>query len=310
MRDEPNLVTSSLIPQSSSLLVVRLSALGDVIHTIPAVVALKDRFAIDWAVERPYADLVSTVAKVNPLPVSLKRWSATNINAARRAVRGHQIAIDFQGLTKSALVARASGAKARYGFASPFIREKPAAWLINRPVTIDDSAHVVEWNLQLARALAPDIAMPDVDFSPFAVPQPKSDRIVLIPGAGKPDKQWPADRFRELARRLGKQALVVWGPGERHLAEAIDAELAPPTNLRELAGVLLAARLVIGGDTGPLHLAAALRVPVVGLYGPTSPKRNGPYGQLANCVSTFEATRSMMTIEVRDVLTKIDEVMR
>jgi lipopolysaccharide heptosyltransferase I len=297
-----------------SLLVVRLSALGDVIHTIPAVVALENLFDIDWVVENPYRELVEIVAGVRAIPVSLKRWSAKNIAAARRGVRGHQLAIDFQGLTKSALLARASGAGERYGFASAFIREKPAAWLMNRHVTIDPAAHVVEWNLQLARALAPEASMPDVDFSRFAADDSTGKiacppRIVLIPGAGKPDKQWPVERFRELARRLGRDVITVWGPGERELADEIGAEVVPPTNLRELAGVLLGARMVIGGDTGPLHLAAALRVPVVGLYGPTNPARNGPYGQLANCVSTFATTRSMMTIEVADVMAKIGEVM-
>lgn len=299
MKDE------TFILPPSSLLVVRLSALGDVIHTIPAVVALREHFAIDWAVETPYRELVEIVARVKALPVSLKRWSAKNIAAARRAVRGHDVAIDFQGLTKSALVARASGARLRYGFASQFIREKPAAWLINRHIEIDPAAHVVEWNLGLARALAPGLTTPDVDFSPFALNRERNDKVVLIPGAGRPEKQWPADRFRELAKRIGSRALVVWGPGERDLAESIGAEVAPPTSLRELAGVLAGARVVIGGDTGPLHLAAALRTPVVGLYGPTNPARNGPYGQLPNCVSTFGTTKSMMSIDVDDVMAKI-----
>jgi len=112
-----------------------------------------------------------------------------------------------------------------------------------------------------------------------------------------------------LARHIQKDALVVWGPGERALAEAAGAELAPPTNLRELARLLRSARLVIGGDTGPLHLAAALGTRVVGLYGPTNPKRNGPYGQIENCVETFTTSRSMMDITVDQVMRKMDEVL-
>src|SRR6185436_16108454 len=100
-----------------SLLVVRLSALGDVIHTIPAVVALRDHFDIDWIVEKPYAELVEIVAGVKAKPVSLKKWSLARTLEARRAARGHDIAIDFQGLIKSALVAFGSGARERYGFA-------------------------------------------------------------------------------------------------------------------------------------------------------------------------------------------------
>src|SRR5256714_15100170 len=111
-------------------LVVRLSALGDVIHTIPAVVALRERFDVAWVVETPYRELVEIVAGVRAIPVSLKRWSLRNIREARRAVRGFDTAIDFQGLMKSALLACASGAKERVGFAGQFVREKPAAWLM------------------------------------------------------------------------------------------------------------------------------------------------------------------------------------
>lgn len=287
---------------------VRLSALGDVIHTIPAVVAIRDRYDIDWAVESPYGELVELVANVRVRPVSLKRWSTANIRAAREAARGHDVAVDFQGLIKSALLARASGARERYGFAPQFIREKPAAWFVNRHVSVDPNTHVVEWNLELARALQPGVQMPNVDFSAFPVDESEpqlSGRIVLIPAAGRAEKQWPINRFRELARRIGRDALVVWGPSERALAEQIGAELAPPTNLRQLARVLAEAQLVIGADTGPLHLAAALGTKVVGLYGPTNPQRNGPYGQLANCVSSYSTTKSMNAIEVDEVMKKL-----
>src|SRR5207244_11457542 len=145
------------------VLVVRLSALGDVVHTIPAVVALRERHEVAWAVETPYRELVEIVAGVRAIPVALKRWSLSNIRDARRAVRGFDAAIDFQGLVKSALLARASGAKERIGFASEFVRERPAAWLMTRRVAIDSRKHVVEWNLQLAGV---DRA-PEVDFTRF-----------------------------------------------------------------------------------------------------------------------------------------------
>jgi lipopolysaccharide heptosyltransferase I len=293
------------------LLVIRLSAFGDVIHTIPAVVALRDALPeteIAWAVEPAYAELVETVARVKAIRVSLKRWSLSRILAARRDVRTFDTAIDFQGLIKSALIARVSGADDRYGFARDVIREKPAAWFVNRHAAIDQSKHVVEWNLDLARTFAPSIArVPEVDFAPFAADASSelarfANRIVLLPGAGKPEKLWPVERFAELAKRIGSDSLVVWGPGEEALARAIGAEVAPPTNFRELAFVLKRARLVIGADTGPLHLAAALGTPLVGLYGPTDPARNGPYGQLDRVVSSFTRSRSMDDIAVDDVL--------
>jgi heptosyltransferase-1 len=292
------------------LLVIRLSAFGDVIHTIPAVVALRDAFPrteIAWAVEPPYAELVEIVARVNAIPVSLKRWSISRIAAAKRDVRGFSAAIDFQGLIKSALIARVSGARDRYGFARDVIREKPAAWFVNRHAAIDRSKHVVEWNMELARTFAPVIArVPNVDFAPFADDASGglarfTNRIVLLPGSGKRGKQWPVDRFAELAKRIGSDALVVWGPGEEGLARSIGAEVAPATNFRELAFVLKHAKLVIGADTGPLHLGAALGTPLVGLYGPTDPARNGPYGQLDRVVSSFASTKSMDDIAVDDV---------
>jgi len=288
------------------LLVIRLSALGDVIHTIPAVVGLRERYEIAWAVEAPYRELVEVVAGVRAIPVSLKRWSMRNIREARSAVRGFEAAIDFQGLVKSALLARASGAEYRIGFAKEFVREKPAAWLMNHRRHIDPNRHVVEWNLQLAGIEH----APKVDFTRFTVSGERRavNEIVLLPGAGRPEKQWP--HFAELAKRLGNDALAVWGPGEEELARATGARLAPPTNLRELARLLRDAALVVGGDIGPLHLAAALGTPVVGLYGPTNPARNGPYGQLGNVVESYSTTKSMKSIGVDDVMRRIGEVLR
>ncbi|HYO76996.1 MAG TPA: glycosyltransferase family 9 protein, partial [Thermoanaerobaculia bacterium] len=135
-----------------------------------------------------------------------------------------------------------------------------------------------------------------------------TNKIVFLPGAGKANKLWPVERFRELARRIGSEVLAVWGPGERELAEEIGVPLAPPTNLRELAFILQQARVVIGGDTGPLHLAAALGAKVIGLYGPTDPRRNGPYGQLDNCVDRFRTTKLMHSITVEEVMTILGRI--
>jgi len=287
----------------TKLLVVRLSALGDVIHTIPAVVALREQYdEIAWAVEAPYRELVEIVAGVRAIPVSLKKWSLANVTAAREDVRGFDVAIDFQGLIKSALLARASGAKERIGFASAYVKERPAAWFLTKKVAIDSAKHVVDWNLQLA-----GVTMPEVDFAPFAKGELDSHgAVVLLPGAGRPEKVWPVERFRALAQRLGERALAVWGPGEEERARAIGCRLAPRTSLRELAQLLKTASVVIGGDTGPLHLADALGTNVIGLYGPTNPRRNGPYSQLHRCISTYETTKRMDAIEVDEVMARIE----
>jgi lipopolysaccharide heptosyltransferase I len=286
---------------------VRLSALGDVIHTIPAVVALRERYSeVAWAVEAPYAELVEIVAGVRAIPVSLKKWSWAKIAEARRGVRGFDVAIDFQGLVKSALLARASGARERIGFASEFVREKPAAWLMNRRVAIDSSRHVVEWNLQLAGV----DELPRVDFARFADGSVDArGSVVLLPGAGRAEKLWPIENFRSVARHFGDRALAVWGRGEGERARAIGCRVAPPTRLRELAQVVRDASVVLGGDTGPLHLAAALETPVVGLYGPTSPRRNGPYAQLERCISTFDTTKAMEDIAPAEVIAMIEQVL-
>jgi lipopolysaccharide heptosyltransferase I len=303
------------------ILVFRLSALGDVIHTIPAVALLKPAAEVQWVVEAPYAELVEIVSGVRAIPVRLRKWSRSpavhrhDAAAALRAMRGFDAAVDFQGLIKSAGLAWLSGAPLRYGFARRALREKGAAFFTNRAVDVEQSRHVVEWNRQLAEAVTANRVAADEHWREFASdPQRKvaafGRRIVLLPGAGRPEKQWPVQSFRALAANYRGRTVVAWGPGEEHLAEAIGGDIAPPTNLRELAALLSDATLVVGGDTGPLHLAAALGTPVVGLYGPTDPRRNGPYGQIASTVDHYRSgDRRMSSIGVGEVIERMDEVM-
>lgn len=278
----------------SRILVLRLSALGDVIHTIPAVTTLRDAH-VQWVVEAPYRELVEMVAGVEAIPVRMKQL---RIREALRSMRGAQTSIDFQGLIKSAMLGWLSGAKERIGFDKHAIREKPALLFTNRRVHVDTTKHVIEQNLELVGGRA--TGQPG-NWATFPVSMPSHD-IIILPGAGKPSKLWPADRWREVAKRTG--ALVAWGPGEEQLARAISDNVAPPTSLRELAGLLQNARLVIGGDTGPLHLAAALGTRVAGLYGPTEVWRNGPYGQLGHCVQA----KSMDEISVEAVMNLAERV--
>ena len=299
------------------LLVLRLSALGDVIHTIPAVVALRESHPhtnVSWVVESPYRELVEIVAGVQAIPVRLKQWGRSPLASrgemaeALRAMRGAETSIDFQGLMKSAMLGWFAGARTRVGFKADAIREKPALALTNRKVHVDTSRHVVEQNVQLAGLTRAG----EGNWSEFASdPQRKLDafagKIVILPGAGKANKLWPAERFRELATRL-RETVIAWGPNERDLADAIGGTAAPATDLRELAWLLANARVVIGADTGPLHLAAALGTKVVGLYGPTNPRRNGPYGQLDHCVSEFDRSKCMDSISVEQVMTMVERV--
>ena len=300
------------------LLAIRLSAFGDVVHTIPAVVALRALgHEVVWVVERPYRDLVALVARADTIAVSMKEWGRAFVArrgemfAARAAMRGFDAAIDFQGLIKSASLAWVSRAPLRYGFGRAAIRESAAGVFLNRRVDVDRDKHVVEQNVELAQAVDERASMPRADFTPYAHdPSGKlaalRGRVVLIPGAGRPEKQWP--RFGELAKAIGGDALVAWGPGEKELAESIGADVAPQTSLRELAYLLRHAKAAVAGDTGPLHLAAALGTPVVGIYGPTNPLRNGPYGQLGRVVESWSTTKSIDSINVEDVLRKLENV--
>lgn len=287
------------------LLVLRLSALGDVIHTIPAVVSLRERADITWVVEAPYRELVEIVAGVDTVPVRMKKWTREPRAAidAIASMRGVDASIDFQGLVKSSILGFVSGARIRYGFHRDAIREKPALLFSNRHIPVDTTRHVIEQNLELASVQAGE-----GNWTELPTPVPGSEAaVVILPGAGKPNKIWP--HFRELAAILGPKALVVWGPGEHDLARATGARMAPPTNLRELAYVLSKAGIVVGGDTGPLHLAAALGTKVVGLYGPTDPRRNGPYGQLSRVIDRFLTTKSMESISVEEVVKTLEKVL-
>lgn len=303
------------------LLALRLSALGDVIHTLPAVAFLRDAgVEVSWVVEAPYAEMVEVVGGVRAIPVTMKRWgrhliaSREAITAARRSMRGHDASVDFQGLVKSAALGWIARVPLRYGFDRDAVREKPSLLFTNRHVAVDRTKHVVEWNRQLAAAIHPGVVIcpiPPVEFARFRAAgfEEYRNRVVLLPGAGRPNKQWPVERFAAVARKLGDRALVLWGPREEQLARSVGAPLAPPTNLRELTTILGNASLVIAGDTGPLHLAAALATPVVGLFGPTDPRRNGPYGQLENCVSSYGESRAMEAISVESVVTMVERTL-
>jgi len=302
-------------PVPPVILVLRLSALGDVIHAMPAVVALRRSnpdATIGWVVETPLRDLVATVAPIDrAIGVDTRRWRraplAGSTGSALRRVTGELrefarrgMTIDFQGLVKSGMFAWLSGAKRRAGFGPGAIRERIALAFVTERYDVDTSRHVVEQNLELVERCAgvdvSDGVMPDfarwAERADPSLTERARDRIVVVPGAGQEHKQWPVARWVELCRaiesRLGERPLVVWGPGEREIAsfvaESGGASLAPATDLAGLAAVLRAARFVVAGDTGPLHLADAVGTRVLGLYGATRAWRNGPWGQPGACV--------------------------
>lgn len=296
-----------------SILIVRLGALGDLVHALPAAAALRAEWPdarIDWLVDRRYAALLSLVPVVDRAIV-FGRPEGDPLWTLVRRLRGvrYDLAIDFQGLLKSAALARLSGARAVAGFVSRQLREPAAGLFYTARVEGDDRAHVVRKNLSLVEALGVtvrDVASP-LNLSPSAVPDETRQLLslgaggrfaVVNPGAGWPNKQWPAARYGRIAEHLrsrhGLPSIVTWGPAERRLADDVAAASggaavpAPPTSIADLVELCRAAALVIGGDTGPLQLAAAVGTPVVGVFGPTNPVRNGPWSAADLCVSRFD----------------------
>jgi heptosyltransferase I len=285
------------------LLIVRLGALGDLVHTLPTLAALRRAWpdaTIDWLVDARYAGLLPFVSGYNRVLVleRTQRWGG--VPAAVRAMRAqrYDAALDLQGLLKSGVLARLSGAPRVVGFSSAHLRERAARLCYTEVVEPEAGVHVVHKNLAVARHMgaAPGplefaLSAPMSTTLAAALPEPGADGrrrfAVVNPGAGWPNKRWPAERFGAVAAALrsrhGLPSMITWGPGEEDLARRVAdhasgaARLAPPTALGDLIALLGCASLFVGGDTGPLQLAAALGVPIVSMFGPTNPARNGSW---------------------------------
>jgi lipopolysaccharide heptosyltransferase I len=280
---------------------VRLGSMGDIIHALPSAAALRDTFPgaqIDWAVEPRWARLLQDNSDLNQV-IRANRSSAAGMIATLKTVRAtrYTCVVDFQALYKSALLAFASGARRRIGFTSSYAREGLASAFYTERFN-PRGPHKVDHNLTLARAAGanwqasprfPIVVNPQDEetVSHELAKQGVGDFFVLNPGGGWRSKCWPAERYGELHKRLsarlGRRGIVTFGPGEENLAlAAVDAAGHPSPvplalSLGPLMALLRCARFVVSADTGPLHLASALGAPVVGLYGPTDPSRNGPY---------------------------------
>jgi heptosyltransferase I len=281
-------------------LVVRLSSLGDLVHTIPAVSALRSSFPaakIDWVVDERWSPLVELVTAINET-IPLGRSAGEVFACIRRLRRArYTCALDLQGRYRSAVLSWLSGAPWRIGRDREATREPGAAFFYTDRV-VPAGRHIVDMTVDLAvRAGAKPEAEPRF---PMRVPENElrglreilandgisGDYVVISPGGGWKSKCWPPDRFGALAAALKKRdglpSVVNIAPGEEELAGAIvrasgQADL-PIVSLPipALAALLAQARIVVAGDTGPLHLAAALGTRVVGLFGSTDASRNGP----------------------------------
>jgi heptosyltransferase-1 len=314
------LIGSESSQKIERLLVVRLSAMGDVIHALPAAQALREAFPhamIGWLIEERWAELLCAPGTPRRGERSAQRpladWVHTvNLTAWRRSLftlstlqqvakvwndvrsAAYDVAVDLQGAMRSAVLARCSGARAVYGAAEAW--EAPASlWYTRRAIA--GGTHVIEQNLSVAEAVAEmKLGAPRVEFAHDREAEERMDRrlaeagaedfALLNPGAGWGAKRWPAERYGRVAKALaadGVRAIINHGPEEDELAREVEAASegtgkAIQCSITELIALTRRAKLFVGGDTGPMHLAAALRVPVVAIFGPTDPTRNGPYG--------------------------------
>jgi heptosyltransferase I len=301
------------------VLLVRLSSLGDIVHTWPLAAALRQArpdLHLTWVVEEPFRDLVDGHPAVDEVltvsihrwrraPLSRATWSQVRAASVRLRALAPDLAIDAQGLVKSALVTWWTGARRRVGLCRPWRRELAAGLAYTDAIPGSrTSPHVVATNLELVRAVGatPPSRIPSPDGGWLLLRNPASGLALswdlpcagLLVGAGRPTKTLPTSTLVAVAhglRRMGFTAVAVWGPGERAAAEAVVKEsggvvhLAPPTSLGQLVALLGQASLVVGADTGPLHLAASLGVPTLGVFLTTSDLRNGPLGERVATIS-------------------------
>lgn len=269
------------------ILVVRLSSMGDVIHALPAVATLKHGFpgsTLSWLVQPRWAPLIEGNPYVDRAVLFDRRRFRSWREAWRplRAVR-YDFAVDLQGLVQSAILASLARCDRIYGFHRTQVREKAAAAFYSNEVRTS-GGHVVDANLELAAAVGASTRL--VTFPlPEGAPEgdlPGGEFVLSSPLAGWGAKQWPLEFYRSLARRLNEElgvALVLTGPPERaRELEQVDGAFVHVSGLRGLIYATRRAAAVLGLDSGPTHLAAALGKPGVAIYGPTDPARNGPYG--------------------------------
>jgi heptosyltransferase I len=336
------------------VLIMRLGAMGDILHALPAIAALRrahPQWYLGWAVEPRWRALLGGDGGEMPLVnqihlVKAKDWARSplraetlrEIGALRRSLRAerYDLCIDLQGAVRSALAGRLAGAPRMIGEDSP--REWAARWLFNERV-VTRGAHVIEQAVEVCEAAAGERLSPVLPALPVdreaelwadevLHAEPQRPVVLLSPGAGWGAKRWPTERYGAVAAALNAQGCVVLvnaGPQEKQLAaEVVRASdgvaQAPEFTLERLIALTRRVCLVIAGDTGPLHLGCALGKPVVGIYGPTDPRRNGPFGVPFRVLRHPESKRDhsrhaepeagLLTITPEEVVAAAKELLR
>ena len=305
---------------SPKILIIRLSSLGDILHTLPALSGLRAAYPearIDWLAAKKSSFLLTAVRGIDAIhildtasllrfPLDRSAWRQSwNLIRELRS-RRYDLVLDFQGLLKTAFLAFISGSGTRFGFSRELVRERPAHWFYHKTLSKPpQQVHVLVLNQMLAslagalRVSSPInflVSEDDRRFVDSLLEQARIKEFVVInPGGGWPTKTWSPEMYGRLAKRiqgeLGMPVAVTTGPGEETLYRKIAESCGEPLPLHfaisflQLIPFLKKARLFIGGDTGPFHLACAVGTAVVGIFGPTSPIRNGPWTEGEEVVS-------------------------
>lgn len=300
------------------IVIVKLSSIGDVVHALPAVTAIRRALpdaCISWVVERRASAMLKGSPVIDDLiEIDTRAWRAALLRGATiKEVRSRiayirgpdtggdtDIAIDFQGLIKSGLVAKATGARRRIGFETRELRESASRFFLTEQVETSRFKHVIDKNIALAGAAIGDAGVSCARYEFPITVSPDDERYIeeainnrggafaiINPGGGWPTKLWSASAYGQLADWLhtehGLVSFITYGPGEESLVQTVATAsktgAARPfaSTLKQFVALARKASLFVGGDTGPLHLAAASGTPIVGIYGPTSPDRNGPF---------------------------------
>ena len=306
------------------ILFVKLGAIGDIIHTLPALAATRTKFPtaeISWVAEERSAEILRGNRLINNLIEVDTRSLRGGIlfekmltGAARQARNLRQydfdVAVDFQGLLKSGLIAKLSGARKRWGFSRADLRESAARVFYTNTTKLPARSHVIQQNIQLvSAALDFSIRNGQIDFPIYTTDSHRAEAseiagrvdgefAILNPAGGWVTKLWPAENFGQLADRLwetlGIRSIVVTGPKEADLAGAVmkasrsGSLLRAEPSLKGFYELARGARVYVGGDTGPSHLAIAAGAPVVGLFGPTEWWRNGSLNPDDICVERLD----------------------
>jgi lipopolysaccharide heptosyltransferase I len=293
-----------MVKSPKKILIIKPSALGDIIHSLPVLALLAEKFPeaeIHWVVAKGLHTVFENHPMISKLWIIDKnRWKKLEavketfqeISALRRNLKAEKFdcVIDLQGLFRTGLIAKFTGSKCRIGFKKA--REGAPMFYTDKIDVEWEGIHAVDRYLKLLEPLGCTPDKVKFLFAPFEenisiLKELPSEFAVIAPSAGKAANRWPAERFGELASRLDLPSIIVSNQADAKIAEKVVAasdgkaiSIAGRTSIMELVAVIKKSKFFISNDTGPMHIAAALKIPVFAIFGPANPIRTGPYGDI------------------------------